>query len=94
MKCLRAAFIATAAVIVFGSLLLPAAAEEDRKFGLDAFDSAYRDTMKGKAVFSSAPDYPGIPSDGPPLFKEPCGPQLAAAPMVIGRKTALPRWVV
>ena len=84
MKCFRAAFIATAALIVFGSLLLPAAAEEDRKFGLDAFDSAYRDTMKGKAVFSSAPDYPGIPSNGPPLVTEPCGPQLAAAPMVIG----------
>jgi len=86
MKRRRATFVATAAVIVFGSLLLPAVAEEDRKSGLDAFDSAYRDTMKGNAVFSSAPDYPGIPSNGPPLVTEPCGPQLAAAPMVIGSK--------
>ena len=80
MKHVRA-FVATTIVIVSGSLWLPAVAEEDRQFRLDAFDSAYRDTMKGNAVFSSAPDYPGIPSDGPPSVTEPCGPQLAAAPM-------------
>ncbi len=85
MKHVRA-FVATTIVIVSGSLWLPAVAEEDRQFRLDAFDSAYRDTMKGNAVFSSAPDYPGIPSDGPPSVTEPCGPQLAAAPMVIGSK--------